>query len=51
MDSDVSLCTGLVIAVVRGYLKEEEFEAAFLEEKFDIPKAPALGLLLENVST
>ena len=34
---------------MRGRLKEEEFEVAFKEEKFDIPKAPALGLLLENV--
>ena len=41
---------GLVIAVVCGRLKEEEFGLAFLEGKFDTPKAPSLGLLLEDVS-
>lgn len=46
--SDLGL--GLVIAIVRGRLKEEEFGAAFQEEKFDVPRAPALGLLLQNVS-
>jgi tRNA U38,U39,U40 pseudouridine synthase TruA len=35
---------------VRGRLKEEEMSAAFQEGKFDIPKAPSLGLLLEDVS-
>ena len=40
---------GLVIAVVRGRLKEEEFGLAFQEGKFDIPKAPSLGLLLDDV--
>lgn len=41
---------GFVIAIVRGLVKEEEFERVFKREKVDIPKAPALGLLLENVS-
>ena len=43
------LCVGFVIAVVRGLAKEEEFDKVFQREKVDIPKAPALGLLLDNV--
>lgn len=43
------LWLGLVIAAVRGRLKEGEFELAFEEDKFDIPKAPSLGLLLDDV--
>ena len=42
---------GFVVAVVRGLADEEEFERVFEKEKVDIPKAPALGLLLDNVST
>ncbi len=41
---------GFVIAIIRGYLKESDFDDAFLKEKVDIPRAPALGLLLEDVS-
>ena len=43
-------CVGFVVAIIRGYLKESDFESAFLEEKVDIPRAPSLGLLLDNVS-
>lgn len=41
---------GFVIAIVRGRIEEAEFGRVFEEEKVDIPKAPSLGLLLENVS-
>ena len=39
-----------MVAIICGRVKEEEFDVAFQEDKFDIPKAPALGLLLEDVS-
>ncbi|CAI8028525.1 tRNA pseudouridine synthase A [Geodia barretti] len=41
---------GLVIAIVRGFAPETTLIEAFQKGKVDIPRAPALGLLLENVS-
>ena len=41
---------GLVIAIVRGFAPETTLVEAFQKGKVDIPRAPALGLLLENVS-
>jgi len=38
-----------VIAVVRGYTPEDVIVRAFKKEKVDIPRAPSLGLLLEDV--
>jgi hypothetical protein len=35
---------------MRGHLKEKEMVVAFQEDRIDIPRAPCLGLLLENVS-
>ncbi|KAM4528519.1 pseudouridylate synthase 1 homolog [Odontesthes bonariensis] len=40
---------GLVIAVVKGYAKEEVIERSWGPEKVDVPKAPGLGLILERV--
>ncbi|XP_060917481.1 tRNA pseudouridine synthase A isoform X2 [Labrus mixtus] len=40
---------GLVIAVIRGYAKEEVVERSWGLEKVDVPKAPGLGLVLERV--
>lgn len=40
---------GLVIAVVKGYAKEEVMERSWGQEKVDVPKAPGLGLVLEKV--
>lgn len=40
---------GLVIAVVREHVQEEVLQRAFNKGKVDIPRAPALGLLLDNV--
>ncbi|XP_038588920.1 tRNA pseudouridine synthase A isoform X2 [Micropterus salmoides] len=40
---------GLVIAVVKGYAKEEVMERSWGQEKVDVPKAPGLGLVLERV--
>ena len=40
---------GLVIAIARGFAPETTLVEAFQREKVDIPRAPALGLLLENV--
>ncbi|XP_040914129.1 tRNA pseudouridine synthase A [Toxotes jaculatrix] len=40
---------GLVIAVVKGYAKEEVIQRSWGQEKVDVPKAPGLGLVLERV--
>lgn len=40
---------GLVIAVIRGYAKEEVMERSWGLEKVDVPKAPGLGLVLDKV--
>lgn len=40
---------GLVIAVVKGYAKEEVMERSWGQHKVDVPKAPGLGLVLERV--
>ena len=49
MMSSLNACTGLVIAIVRGRTSEETLARAYEREKVDIPRAPGLGLLLENV--
>ena len=41
---------GLIVAVVRGHAQEEIMTRVFKKPKVDIPRAPALGLLLDNVS-
>lgn len=40
---------GLVIAVAKGYAKEEVMERSWGQDKVDVPKAPGLGLVLERV--
>lgn len=40
---------GLVIAIVKGYAAESIMERSWGEEKVDVPKAPGLGLVLEEV--
>ena len=40
---------GLVIAIVRGFAPETVLVEAFQRDKVDIPRAPALGLLLEQI--
>lgn len=40
---------GLVIAVIKGYAKEEVIERSWGQKKVDVPKAPGLGLVLERV--
>lgn len=40
---------GLVIAVIKGYAKEEVIERSWGKDKVDVPKAPGLGLVLERV--
>ncbi|XP_061589417.1 pseudouridylate synthase 1 homolog isoform X2 [Cololabis saira] len=40
---------GLVIAVIKGYAKEEVMERSWGQQKVDVPKAPGLGLVLEMV--
>lgn len=40
---------GLVFAIMRGYGDKSKIELCFLKEKQDVPIAPGLGLLLEQV--
>uniref|UniRef100_UPI003AAE0A48 pseudouridylate synthase 1 homolog n=1 Tax=Centroberyx gerrardi TaxID=166262 RepID=UPI003AAE0A48 len=40
---------GLVIAVIKGYAREEVMERSWGHDKVDVPKAPGLGLVLERV--
>ncbi|XP_029372010.1 pseudouridylate synthase 1 homolog isoform X2 [Echeneis naucrates] len=40
---------GLVIAVIKGYAKEDVMERSWGQQKVDVPKAPGLGLVLERV--
>lgn len=40
---------GLVIAIVRGHTTIETISKAFLTDKLDLPMAPGLGLVLEQV--
>uniref|UniRef100_K1QM92 tRNA pseudouridine synthase A n=1 Tax=Magallana gigas TaxID=29159 RepID=K1QM92_MAGGI len=40
---------GLMIAVVKGYCKEDAIELSWGSEKVDVPKAPGLGLLLDEL--
>ncbi len=41
---------GLTIAIMRGFATVETLESAFKMERVDIPIAPSLNLLLEQVS-
>lgn len=40
---------GLMIAIVKGYCKEDAIELSWGSEKVDVPKAPGLGLLLDEL--
>ncbi|VDK35476.1 unnamed protein product [Taenia asiatica] len=40
---------GLVIAIAKGYATEAIFENVFKTERMDVPMAPGLGLLLDQV--
>lgn len=40
---------GLVIAVMRGKMNVEFYDKVFSQEKYLIPQAPGLGLVLDNV--
>ncbi|VDK81792.1 unnamed protein product [Dibothriocephalus latus] len=40
---------GLVVSIVSGHTTEAIFEKAFECERLDLPKAPGLGLFLDNV--
>ncbi|KAM4634424.1 pseudouridylate synthase 1 homolog isoform 2-T2 [Polymixia lowei] len=40
---------GLVVAVIKGYARENVLERSWGQEKVDVPKAPGLGLVLERV--
>lgn len=40
---------GLVIAIMRGHAKEEIIERSLKKEKLNIPRAPGLYLILDNV--
>ncbi|XP_067656614.1 pseudouridylate synthase 1 homolog [Haliotis asinina] len=40
---------GLMIAIVKGYCGEEVMDKAWQAEKVDVPKAPGVGLMLEQL--
>lgn len=40
---------GLMLAVVRGYIGEDIISKSFEREKIDIPRAPGLYLILDNI--
>ncbi|XP_048241100.1 tRNA pseudouridine synthase A-like isoform X2 [Haliotis rufescens] len=40
---------GLMIAIVKGYCGEEVMEKAWQPDKVDVPKAPGVGLMLEQL--
>jgi tRNA pseudouridine38-40 synthase len=40
---------GMAIAVVRGHVSPNLMDEAWKEDKIDIPRAPGLGLMLEEV--
>lgn len=40
---------GFAIAIMRGYASKETLDSAFKLERVDIPIAPGLNLLLEEV--
>ncbi|TNN06840.1 tRNA pseudouridine synthase A isoform 1 [Schistosoma japonicum] len=40
---------GLVLGILRGYATEDVFDIVFCKERVDIPKAPGLGLMLNQV--
>ena len=41
---------GLALAVVRGHAGPEVIESAWKMERIDVPRAPGLGLMLDEVS-
>lgn len=49
MQHHIRKMIGLAIAVLRGYTVEETILKAFKSDPLDIPKAPGLGLMLEEV--
>ncbi len=40
---------GLIVAIVRDHVQEAVLKTVFNKPKVDIPRAPPLGLLLDNV--
>lgn len=40
---------GMTIAVVRGHASESVVNQTFEKDKIDVPRAPGLGLMLEEV--
>ena len=46
----ITMCfAGFMIAIMRGYINEDVIAEAFNKPKIDIPRAPGLGLLLDNL--
>ena len=41
---------GLALAVVRGHAGPEVIESAWKMDRIDVPRAPGLGLMLDEVS-
>jgi tRNA pseudouridine38-40 synthase len=49
MLNQIRKMVGLVIAVVRGYANLETINLCWTANKVDVPKAPALGLMLDKL--
>lgn len=49
MQHHIRKMIGLAIAILRGYTVEGTIQKAFCSDPIDIPKAPGLGLMLEEV--
>ena len=45
-----SMFVGYVIAIMRGFVGDDMMSEAFDKPKIDIPRAPALGLLLDSIN-
>ena len=42
---------GMTIAVVRGHASEKVIQLTWGEDRIDVPRAPGLGLMLDEVSS
>ena len=41
---------GLALAIVRGHASQDVIESAWNMDRIDVPRAPGLGLMLDEVS-
>ena len=41
---------GMALAIVRGHASQEVIESTWKMDRIDVPRAPGLGLMLDEVS-